>query len=165
MALGRQDTVTFRKSFLTVVLLCHLSWVQLFFWREHVQVRVSVHKLRQSSISSNTHTQTYTLRALASLTLHTRALLFCMFLMTFDLRYQSGAHWGLKGVPYCVCLLFASTNPDKKLEKLQKHSKLSERIIDTNLLFPVLSENETRFWTIQQLKKCFVGKEMKASVI
>ncbi len=135
MALGRQDSVTFRKSFLTVVLLCHLSWVQLFFWREHVQVHVSVHKLRQSSISSNTHTQTYTLRALASLTLHTRALLFCMFLMTFDLRYQSGAHWGLKGVPYCVCLLFASTNPDKKLEKLHKQIANSLKELLTLIFF------------------------------
>ncbi len=88
-----------------------------------------------------------------------------MFLMTFDLRYQSGAHWGLKGVPYCVSLIRKHKPWQKTREIAQTDSKLSERIIDTNLLFPVLSENETRFWTIQQLKKCFVGKEMKASVI
>lgn len=91
--------------------------------------------LCQSSISSTTHTQTYTLRALASLTLRTRALLFCMFLMTFDLRYQSGAHWGLRGVPYCVCLLFASTNPDKELEKQQEQIANSLKELLTLIFF------------------------------
>lgn len=81
------------------------------------------------------HTHTDTLRALASLTLRTRALLFCMFLMTFDLRYQSGAHWGLRGVPYCVCLLFASTNPDKELEKQQEQIANSLKELLTLIFF------------------------------
>lgn len=128
-----------------------LSFFATFHW---FNLSFKVNMSRSVSLCTNSvnplslvpHTQTYTLRALTCLSLRTRALLFCMFLMTFDLRYQSGAHWGLRGVAYCVCLSLTHTNPDKELEQLQEQIANSvKRIIDANLLLPLLSANETRF--------------------
>lgn len=149
MAWGWLDIVTFRK----------LSFFATFHW---FNLSFKVNMSRSVSLCTNSvnplslvpHTQTYKLWALTCLSLRTRALLFCMFLMTFDLRYQSGAHWGLRGVPYCVCLSLAHTNPDKELEQLQEQIANSvKRIIDANLPLPLLSANETRFWTFSATQK------------
>lgn len=146
MAWGRLGIVTFRKLFLALVLLLP-PFIGSTFHSKWTCLGPCFCAKTANSSSPVPHTQTYTLRGLASLSLRTSALLFCMFLMTFDFRYQSGAHWGLRDIPYCVCPSIAHTNPDKELEKLQEQIANSVKwIIDANLLLPLLSANETRFW-------------------